>query len=85
MALTNLSILLSKIKKYYKESIELKNRAHKTEDAVDKELWSESNSCYLDNQSNNNNIGLFSILTQDVTLYLVAITLQDINIENKKE
>lgn len=84
MALTNLSILLSKIKEYYKESIELKNRAQKTEDAVDKELWSESNSCYLDNQSNNNNIGLFSILTQDVTLYLVAITLKDINIENKK-
>lgn len=85
MALNNLSLLLSKFKEYKKESIELKSKAVKTEETVDKELWSESNRCYIDNQTNNNDIGGSSILTQDVCFYLVAITRKNINIVNKKD
>jgi hypothetical protein len=42
--------------------------------AVDQNLWSEEDGCYLDIQETHHIGGPYRTLTQDVSLYLVAIT-----------
>jgi hypothetical protein len=44
--------------------------------AVEQNLWSEGDGCYIDMQQSDYVGGSFRMLTQDVSLYLVAVTEQ---------
>jgi len=73
LALSNLSTLLSMLGRKNKLGMvaELKDRAI---NAVNHELWSEKDGCYLDIQKTHHIGGPYRTLTQDVSLFLVAIT-----------
>jgi glycogen debranching enzyme len=73
LALSNLASLLSHLGRTGESGkiVKLANRAIK---AVDKNLWSEEDACYLDIQDTHHIGGPYRTLTQDVSLYLVAIT-----------
>jgi len=86
LALQNLSLLLSKLGDI-RAAHDLMQLASTTVNAVEEILWSEENACYIDRlqdsyiqehrqQEDSISITRFSntILTQDVSLYLVAIT-----------
>lgn len=73
LALTNLSLLLSRIK-MEKEASKMLMLAEKTVSAVEKQLWSEEEECYLDSQESHHLGESYKTLTQDVSLYLVAAT-----------
>ena len=73
LALSNLSILLSKLGKKNKFSMVLKLR-DKAIKAVEQKLWSEEDGCYLDIQESHHIGGPYRTLMQDISLYLVAIT-----------
>jgi neutral trehalase len=47
--------------------------------AVDQYLWSEEDGCYLDIQETHHIGGPYRTLTQDISLYLVAITENAMN------
>jgi glycogen debranching enzyme len=73
LALSNLAILLSKLGEKNKFSMvpKLRDKAIK---AVEQKLWSEEDGCYLDIQESHHIGGPYRTLTQDISLYLVAIT-----------
>lgn len=71
--MTNLATLLSKLGRN-NESDKIVSMAYKAIKAVDQKLWSEEDGCYLDIQETHHIGGPYRTLTQDVSLYLVAIT-----------
>jgi glycogen debranching enzyme len=73
LALNNLSTLLSKLGRD-READRLMRLADKTIHAVEQKLWSEEDGCYLDIQETHHIGGPYRTLTQDVSLYLIAIT-----------
>jgi hypothetical protein len=73
LALTNFSLLLSHIK-MEKEASRMQDLADKTVSAVEKELWSDEEGCYIDLQESHHIGKSYKTLTQDVSLYLVATT-----------
>jgi hypothetical protein len=78
LALSNLSSLLSKLRRN-DESDKMTRLADKAMKAVDQKLWSEEDGCYLDIQETHHIGGPYRTLTQDVSLYLVAITENTMN------
>ena len=78
LALTNLATLLSKLGRN-NESDKIVSMAYKAIKAVDQKLWSEEDGCYLDIQETHHIGGPYRTLTQDVSLYLVAITENTMN------
>lgn len=73
MGLTNLSLLLSHIK-MEREASKMLQLADKTVSAVEKQLWSEEEECYIDMQESHHLGKSYKTLTQDVSLYLIATT-----------
>jgi len=73
LALTNLSSLLSHLGKEdkAKQTMKLANNAII---AVEKHLWSDEEGCYIDKQASHHMGREYKTLTQDVSLYLVAVT-----------
>jgi glycogen debranching enzyme len=82
LALSNLASLLSQLRRDddYERISRLADRAIK---AVDQYLWSEEDGCYLDIQEAHHIGGPYRTLTQDVSLYLVAITENAMNDRTK--
>ena len=78
LALSNLSSLLSKLGRD-DESDKMTRLADKAIKAVDQKLWSEEDGSYLDIQETHHIGGPYRTLTQDVSLYLVAITENTMN------
>jgi glycogen debranching enzyme len=73
LALSNLASLLSQLGRAG-ESDKIARLADKAIKAVDQNLWSEEDGCYLDIQETHHIGGPYRTLTQDVSLYLVAVT-----------
>ena len=73
LALNNLSYLLSELGKN-DEAEKMMKIASKTISAVEQKLWSEDAGCYIDIQQSHHIGGPYRTLTQDVSLYLVAIS-----------
>ena len=73
LALRNMALLLSHLGRE-DESKRMANLAYKAIKSVDQNLWSEEDGCYLDMQETHHIGGPYRTLTQDVSLYLVAIT-----------
>jgi hypothetical protein len=73
LALSNLGSLLSQLGRD-DESDKLTILADKALKAVDGNLWSEEDGCYLDIQETHHIGGPYRTLTQDISLFLVAIT-----------
>jgi glycogen debranching enzyme len=78
LALSNLAYLLSQLGRD-NDSDRISRLADRTIKAVDQHLWSEEDGCYLDIQETHHIGGPYRTLTQDVSLYLVAITENAIN------
>jgi hypothetical protein len=78
LALSNLASLLSQLGRD-DESDKMTRLIDKAIKSVDKNLWSEEDACYLDIQETHHIGGPYRTLTQDVSLYLVAITENTIN------
>jgi hypothetical protein len=79
LALKHLSFLFSHIE-MEKESHRMIGLAKKTIEAVEKNLWSEDDGSYIDVQQGEKHIGgPYRTLTQDVSLYLIAVTEDDGN------
>lgn len=72
-ALENFSLLLSKIGKN-SEASKITELANKATNAVDQKLWSDEDGCYLDLHETRYNGQQYRILTEDVSLFLIAIT-----------
>ena len=83
LALSNLSSLLSKLGRD-DESDKMTRLADKTIKAVDQKLWSEEDGSYLDIQETHHIGGPYRTLTQDVSLYVVAITENTMMNDNLK-
>ncbi len=73
LALRNMALLLSHLGRD-DESERMANLAYKAIKSVDQNLWSEEDGCYLDMQETHHIGGPYRTLTQDVSLYLVAVT-----------
>jgi hypothetical protein len=73
LALNNLSELLSALGNN-KEAERTKTLASKTISSVEQQLWSEEEGTYIDAQETHHIGGPYRTLTQDVSLYVVAIT-----------
>jgi hypothetical protein len=73
LALNNLSYLLSEIGEIH-ESERMAKVAAKTIYAVEDKLWSEANGSYIDIQESHHIGGPYRTLTQDASLYLIAIS-----------
>ncbi|HZC48945.1 MAG TPA: GH116 family glycosyl hydrolase [Nitrososphaeraceae archaeon] len=73
LALNDLSALLSKLGRN-SEANRLNQLADKTIHAVEKKLWSEKAGCYMDIEESYHTGSTHRMLTQDVSLYLIAIT-----------
>ena len=73
LALKNLSSLLVATDKQ-KESDRIRMMDEKATEAVEQILWSEEDGAYIDIQESHHIGGLYRTLTQDVSLYLVAIS-----------
>jgi hypothetical protein len=86
LALNNLSSLLITGDKQ-DESNRLKRLAEKAVQAVEQKLWSEENGAYIDIQEARYANDPYRTLTQDVSLYLVAMSenANDHNLTNKRE
>ena len=78
LALSNLASLLSKLGRD-DESNKISSLTDKAIRSVDQSLWSEEDACYLDIQEIHHIGGPYRTLTQDICLYLVAITENTIN------
>lgn len=83
LALNNLATLFSQLGKP-RESEKIARMAEKAIKAVDQTLWSEEDGCYLDIQETHHIGGPYRTLTQDVSLYLVAITENTLTNDNLK-
>ena len=73
MALGNLSSLLTQLGRK-EEAGKAMSRAYRAIRAVERTLWSEKDGTYIDLQGADEVIGAYKTLTQDVSLYLVAVT-----------
>ncbi|HEX6282920.1 MAG TPA: GH116 family glycosyl hydrolase [Nitrososphaera sp.] len=73
LALKNLSDLLLSVDKQ-KESDKISRMADRAVQAVEQKLWSEEDGAYIDVQETHHIGGPYRTLTQDVSLYLVAIS-----------
>jgi glycogen debranching enzyme len=73
LALKNLSYLLLAVDKQ-KESDRITTMADKAICAAEQKLWSEEDGAYIDVQETHHIGGPYRTLTQDVSLYLVAIS-----------
>lgn len=73
LALNDLSALLSKLGRN-SEANRLNQLADKTIHAVEEKLWSEEAGCYMDIEESYHTGSRDRMLTQDISLYLVAIT-----------
>jgi hypothetical protein len=73
LALNNLSYLLSELSNN-DEAERIIKVAHGAIGGVDQNLWSENDQSYIDIQQSHHIGGPYRTLTQDVSLYLVAIT-----------
>ncbi len=74
LAVKDLLSLLTEIS-IYKEASKLKQLSHKIINGVDQKLWSDKDGCYIDlqeTQGRGRNVN--RLLTQDVSLYLIAIS-----------
>jgi hypothetical protein len=74
LALSNFVSLLEKLKGYEKEVDKISRLARRAIQGVEENLWSEDDGCYIDVQETHHIGGPYRTLTQDVSLYLVAIT-----------
>jgi hypothetical protein len=75
LALTNFSLLLQLLNKRKKGSVQkMLKLANVTITAVEDRLWSEEDGAYIDIQETHHIGGPYRTLTQDVSLYLVALT-----------
>jgi glycogen debranching enzyme len=72
LALSDLSVLLSKIERE-PDAKRISKLAHRAIQGVERTLWSEENNCYLDMYQKNND-SKNRILTEDISLYLIAVT-----------
>lgn len=72
LALFDFAALLGKLGRQ-KEVKNLNKLAMKTIQAVEQKLWSDEDGCYIDNLGRYHNGSPDRILTQDVSLYLVAV------------
>ena len=71
-----------------RESEKIARIAEKAIKAVDQTLWSEEDGCYLDIQETHHIGGPYRTLTQDGSLYVVALTentLMNDNLKGKRE
>ncbi|MEO9320971.1 MAG: GH116 family glycosyl hydrolase [Nitrososphaera sp.] len=73
MALRSLARLLDKMQRR-REAERLLEISRKAIGGVEKYLWSEEDGCYIDIQESHHLGAAYRTLTQDVALYLVAIT-----------
>lgn len=73
LALNDLSALLSKLGRD-SEANRLNQLGDKTIHAVEEKLWSEERGCYMDIEESHHTGGPYRMITQDVCLYLVALT-----------
>jgi hypothetical protein len=73
LALNNLSYLLSELDKH-DEAEKMMKLSSKTISAIEQKLWSQDGGCYIDIQQSHHIGGPYRTLTQDVSLYLVAIS-----------
>jgi hypothetical protein len=74
LALTNFSILLQLLNKRKGSVQKMLKLAEATITAVEDKLWSEEDGAYIDVQESHHIGGPYRTLTQDVSLYLVALT-----------
>jgi hypothetical protein len=75
LALGNFSLLLQLQQKKQERSIEgLVKLADATIKAIEEKLWSEEDGAYIDVQETHHIGGPYRTLTQDISLYLVALT-----------
>jgi glycogen debranching enzyme len=72
LALSNLSSLLSELKN--KDAQRMMSLANKAITAVERHLWSEEDGAYIDIQKTHHIGGPYRTLTQDVSLYVIAVT-----------
>jgi glycogen debranching enzyme len=73
LALNDLSTLLSELKRD-REANRLNQLSHRTIHAIEERLWSEEAGCYMDIEESHHTDRSDRMLTQDVSLYLIAIT-----------
>ena len=73
LALNHFTSLLTELGRD-RDADRMKNLANKTTKAVEQKLWSEEDNCYIDIQKSHHIGGPYRTLTQDVSLYLVAIS-----------
>jgi hypothetical protein len=73
LALKNFSSLLSALNRE-SESDKIKKILTRTINAVEEKLWSENDGCYIDIQEPHHTGGRQRIISQDVLLYLIAIS-----------
>jgi familyl 116 glycosyl hydrolase-like protein len=78
LALSNLASLLSQLGRD-DDSNKTARLTAKAIKSVDQNLWSDEDACYVDKQETHHIGGHYRTLTQDVSLYLVAITENTIN------
>jgi hypothetical protein len=73
LALSNLSLLLSKLGRK-DEAYRLLELAKRTKQNVEKQLWVKEEGTYIDLQESRQMSDSCGMLTQDISLYLIAIT-----------
>jgi glycogen debranching enzyme len=73
LALNDFTVLLRRVG-MERDANKLMTLAKKTIQAVEQNLWSDKDRCYIDIQESHHIGGLYRTLTQDVCFYLVAIT-----------
>jgi glycogen debranching enzyme len=74
LALGNFSLLLQLQKKQERSIEEMVKLADSTIKGVEEKLWSEEDGAYIDIQETHHIGGPYRTLTQDISLYLVALT-----------
>jgi hypothetical protein len=74
LALTNLSILLQMLDKREETVRKILKLADATIAAVEEKLWSEEDGAYIDIQETHHIGGPYRTLTQDISMYLLALT-----------
>jgi glycogen debranching enzyme len=74
LALSNFSLLLQLQKKQERSIEGMVKLADTTINAIEEKLWSEEDGTYIDVQETHHIGGPYRTLTQDISLYLVALT-----------
>jgi glycogen debranching enzyme len=83
LALTDFAALLLKVGRE-EDAQKLMTLTMETIQAVEQKLWSDNHGSYVDIQKNHDFEEPYRMLTQDISLYLVAITQNMITKQNKK-